>query len=197
MARPRTVSDAVILDAAADAVAASGPAHVTLAQIGARVELSAAALMRRFGSKDKLLLALARHGAEMLPARLAAARTAVRPVEALIEALAAMAGSVRGTTEFANHLAFLLLDLSDPEFQQVSREYTAAVEAAIGVVLQAGRTAGELGSGQTDDGLPRAVHAAYNGALVTWGMAGDGSDPAEHVRAQLLHLLGPRLNRQT
>lgn len=195
MARPRTVSDAAILAAAADTVAAIGPAHLTLAQIGARVGLSAAALMRRFGSKDKLLLALARHDAHALPDKLAAARDADRPTEALIEALTAMAARVRTTTEFANHMAFLLLDMSDPDFQQVSRDYTLAVEAAIGVVLQAARTAGELRPAPDDDGLPRAVHAAYNGAMVTWGMAADGGDPAQYVRGQLRHLLGPRLTQ--
>jgi AcrR family transcriptional regulator len=192
MARPRTVSDDAILTAAAQAVAASGPANVTLAQIGGRVGLSAAALMRRFGSKDRLLLALARHGAETLPARLAAAGAAERPVAALIEAFAAMAGGVRSTAEFANHLAFLLLDMSDPEFQRVSRDYTAAVEAAVATVLRAGVAAGEIEPGRLLDGLPRAVHAGYNGALVTWGMAGDG-DPAASVREQLRRLLQPYL----
>ncbi|WP_203829885.1 TetR/AcrR family transcriptional regulator [Actinoplanes palleronii] len=195
MARPRTVADETILAAAAEAVAAAGPANVTLAQIGGRVGLTAAALMRRFGSKDRLLLALARHDAEALPARLAGAESAEQPVHALIEALAAMAGAVRSTTEFANHLAFLLLDMSDPRFQQVSREYTVAVEAAIGVVLRAGRAAGELRAGADDEGLPRAVHAAYNGALVTWGMAGGDEEPAAYVQKQLLFVLGSRLSR--
>jgi AcrR family transcriptional regulator len=195
MARPRTVADDAILAAAAAAVAESGPSEVTLAQIGARVGLSAAALLHRFGSKRRLLLALARHDAAALPARLGAARTADRPVAALVEALAALAGGVRSTTELANHLAFLLLDLSDPEFREVGREHTAAVESAIALVLRAGRDAGELPPGDTDPDLPRAVHAAYNGALLTWGMAGDAGTPAEHVRRQLLRVLGPRRDR--
>jgi len=197
MARPRTVADDAILAAAAGAVAAAGPADVTLAQIGARVGLSAAALLHRFGSKRGLLLALARHDAEALPARLAAARTADRPVAALVDALVAMAGGVHNATELAHHVAFLVLDLSDPEFQQVSRAYTAAVESAIGLVLQAGRDAGELPAGDADPDLPRAVHAAYNGALLTWGMAGAGGDPGEHVRRQLRHVLGPRPVRRS
>jgi AcrR family transcriptional regulator len=193
VARPRTVSDTAILAAAAEAVGALGPANVTLARIGARVGLTPAALVRRFGSKDRLLLALARHGAEALPAGLAAAQTAERPVAALIEAFAAMAGGVRNATEFANHLAFLLMDLSVPEFQQVNREYATAVETAVGAVLRAGAAAGELHPDAVDDGLPRAVHACYNGALLTWGMTGGGGDAADQVRSQLLQLLRPRL----
>jgi AcrR family transcriptional regulator len=40
--------------------------------------------------------------------------------------------------------------------------------------------------------LPSAIHTAYNGALVTWGMTGAGS-AAEHVRTQLTLLLHPYL----
>jgi AcrR family transcriptional regulator len=189
VARPRTVSDTAILAAAADAVAAVGPAAVTLAGIGARVGLTAAALVRRFGSKDRLLLALARHGAEALPAGLAAARTAEQPVAALVEAFATLAGRVRTAPEFAHHLAFLLMDLTVPEFQQVNREHVTAVESAVEQVLRAGVAAGELAPDAVDDDLPRAVHAAYNGALLTWGMAGGEGDPAEQVRRQLRRLL--------
>lgn len=186
MARPRTVSDSAILAAAASAVAASGPAGVTLAQIGAGAGLTAAALLKRFGSKEQLLLALARHSAEVVPRQLAAAGS----VAALVDEFVGMAASMGGSAEFANHLAFLLMDLSVPEFQQVARDYALAVEAAIGTVLDSAAAAGEI---QTDPGLPRAIHAAYNGALITWGMIGGESGPADHVREQLLRLVRPLL----
>src|SRR4051812_39474137 len=105
MARPRTVSDDGILDAAAAAVAASGPAAVTLAQIGGLAGVTAGALSQRFGSKRGLLLALARRSAEALPARIATAPDAA----ALIEMFAALAGTITSPAEFANHLQFLLL----------------------------------------------------------------------------------------
>ncbi|MFI1993108.1 TetR/AcrR family transcriptional regulator [Actinoplanes sp. NPDC020271] len=185
MARPRTVSDDAILAATANAVAASGPAGVTLAQIGAGVGLTAAALLKRFGSKDQLLLALARHSAEVVPARLAAAPT----VAALVDEFVAMAASVRDSAEFANHLAFLLMDLSVPEFQQVAREYATAVESAIAVVLRSAAASGEIDPDRIDPGLARAIHAAYNGALITWGMTGAPDGPADQVRAQLLRVI--------
>jgi hypothetical protein len=121
----------------------------------------------------------------------AAAQDASAPAVALIDVFAGIAGTVSSSEEFANHLAFLLLDLADPQFRRISRDYAAAVERAIGDVLAASQAAGELISGDLSQ-LPRAIHAAYNGALVTWGLAGDGS-PAEHVRDQLTLLLGPHL----
>ncbi|BCJ46862.1 hypothetical protein GCM10010168_36160 [Actinoplanes ianthinogenes] len=55
----------------------------------------------------------------------------------------------------------------------MTRDYAREGERAIAGVLEG-----------TDPELPRAVHAAYNGALVTWGMTEDGS-PAGAVRSQL------------
>jgi AcrR family transcriptional regulator len=189
--RPRTVSDEQILAGAARVIGRVGPARLTLAEVGREVGLSAPTLTQRFRTKRGLLLAVARHGADVLPGRLAAARSAEGPVEALIDTFAAMAGGVRTSAEFANHLAFLLLDLTDPQFQQISRDYAAAVEQAIAEVLTAARAVGELATDDLSE-LPRAIHAAYNGAMVTWGMRGEGS-PAEQVRTQLSILLGSYL----
>jgi AcrR family transcriptional regulator len=147
-------------------------------------------LAQRFGSKRGLLLAVARDGTTTLPSRLAAARSADAPAQALIDSFALIAAGIRTSTEFANHLAFLLLDLTDPEFRLIARTYAAAVEQAIADVLTAARVAGELTHEPTQ--LPRVIHAAYNGAMVTWGMLGYGS-PADHVRTQLTVLLNPYL----
>lgn len=98
-------------------------------------------------------------------------RSAAAPVAALIGTFVRLAAGVRTTAEFANHLAFLMLDLTDPEFQEVSRDYAHAVEAALASVLDASRAVGELQSSSHDAQLARAVHVAYNGTLVTWGMS--------------------------
>ena len=193
MARPRTVTDEALLDAAAAAVAAVGPGALTLADISVRVGLSPATLLQRFGSKRGLLLALARHHVDDLPRRLRAATGSSTPAAALVDTLAELAAGVRTSAEFANHLAFLLLDLTDPDFQQVTRDYARAVEAAVAAVLDAARAAGELRAGSaTDTYLPRALHAAYNGALVTWGMTAEGQ-AGDHVRRQLGQVLAPHL----
>jgi AcrR family transcriptional regulator len=185
------VSDEQILAGAARVIARVGPARLTLAEVGQEVGLSAPTLAQRFGTKRGLLLAVARHGADVLPGRLAVARSAAAPVRALIDSLAAMAGAVRTSAEFANHLAFLLLDLTDPQFRQINRDHAIAVEQAIAEVLAAARSTGELTRDDVPE-LPRVIHAAYNGAMVTWGMHGDGS-PAEQVRTQLTILLDPCL----
>jgi AcrR family transcriptional regulator len=185
--RPRTVSDEQIIAGAARVIGRVGPARLTLAQVGREVGLSAATLVQRFGSKRGVLLAVAAHGAEDLPRRMADATEADAPVARLIEVLSDVAGAIAGPEEFANHLAFLMLDLADPEVRGISRDYAAASERAIAAVLDAGQAAGELVQGDLSR-LPRAVHAAYNGALIAWGLSGE-STPADHVREQLTLLL--------
>src|ERR671922_736863 len=66
--RPRTIDDAGILEAAGRIISRHGPARFTLADVGAEVGLSAAALVRRFGSKRGLMLALARSARDSVDA---------------------------------------------------------------------------------------------------------------------------------
>jgi AcrR family transcriptional regulator len=192
MGRPRTVADEEVLAAAAAAIGAIGPAAVTLAEIGSQVGLAPATLIQRFGSKRGVLLAVARHSVTTLPALIQRAADAPAPAAALVDCFADLAGGITTSAQYANHLAFLLLDLGDPDFQQVSRDYAYALEVSIGDVLDASRAAGELRADTDQTHLPRAVHAAYNGALVTWGMTADGT-PAQQVRDQLTALLTPHL----
>lgn len=192
MGRPRTVADDEVLDIAATAIAAVGPAAVTLAEIGSRVGLAPATLIQRFGSKRGVLLAVARHSVATLPAHILRAADDPAPAAALVDSFANLTRGITTSAQYANHLAFLLLDLGDPDFQQVSRDYAHALEAAIGDVLDASRAAGELRADTDQTHLPRAVHAAYNGALITWGMTNDGT-PAQQVRDQLNTLLAPHL----
>lgn len=59
MARPRTVSDEQILDAARRLIRTRGP-HVPVEAIAAEVGVSQQAVLKRFGSRDQLLIATLR-----------------------------------------------------------------------------------------------------------------------------------------
>lgn len=188
VARPRTVDDEQILAAAAQAVGEVGPARLTLADVGRRVGLSAPALVLRFGSKRGLLLALAAYGSDAMPAAVRGAADADDPLGALVAVLTEFAAAVREPATYANHLAFLLLDLADPDFQALSRRHTEAVAAAVSDVLGVAAARDLLPPRTDTDGLARLVHAVYNGALVTWGMAPDG-EPQAAVAARLRAVL--------
>lgn len=183
MPRPRTVPDEQILVAAATAVGQVGPAHLTLADVAVRVGLSPATLLQRFGSKRGLLLALADHDADAMPRRIDSAAEAEDPVAALVQVMAEFATSVDSVRDFANHLSFLLMDLSDPDFQQISRRHTVALQQAIAGVLQVAADRGAARWRLSVEETALLIHVVYSGALVTWGMNPHGSASASVASA--------------
>jgi AcrR family transcriptional regulator len=151
MPRPRTRTDAQVLDAALRAVSARGMAGLTLADVAREAGLAASTLAERFGSKRALLLAAARHAAGEV--RL--------PEGDVVDALVALAAGVGDRAAFAHQLALLELDVSDPEFRAAAAEHAASVQA-------------QLAARVGDAGLARALYVAYNGSLVLWALSGEG-----------------------
>jgi AcrR family transcriptional regulator len=189
MPRPRTVSDEDILSAAAQVIGEVGPGRLTLGDVGRRVGLAPATLLQRFGSRRGLLLALAAYDVDAVPGRIRGAASAPGAVlDALVGELVGLASQIADPAQFGNHLAFLLLDLSDPEFQAVARRYGTGVFTAIRDVLGAAAARGELAAGVDPVGLAGLVQVVYNGALVTWGMAPEGT-PAGQLQRHLSTLL--------
>jgi AcrR family transcriptional regulator len=134
------------------AVGRHGVAGLTLAHVAREAGLAPSTLAERYGSKRALLLAAARSG--ISDARNVSAAT---PVDFLV----ALAGPVSDRRAFAHHLAFLELDVSDPEFRAAAADHVAAVLAR----LQAfGLSAAAA----------RRLYVAYNGALVLWALTGEG-----------------------
>jgi AcrR family transcriptional regulator len=78
MARPRQVSDAQILEAARAVFLEQGPG-VSTTVIAERLGVSQAALFKRFGTKDELMIAALRPGPEELDALLAWTETGPGP----------------------------------------------------------------------------------------------------------------------
>lgn len=191
MPRPRTINDAEILAAAARTIAREGPANLTLAAVAAEVGLAAATLVQRFGSKRGLLLALVRQAVPELGGSFENARKHHgSPLEALHAALAGVASLVRSPEELANHLAFLQMDLSDPEFRWHAADHARAMRGEIQALLDDALSAGQL-AGDTDvRRLARAVQVTYNGALIAWALTGDG-ELREALRADVDELLRP------
>src|SRR5437763_2299840 len=118
--RPRATSDADILAAAFRIVARVGPS-LTLGDVAREAGVSPATLVQRFGSKRGLLLAVFSSGPTSLGDQFAQIRagskTALGAVLAVGECMAAMAHSPEA---MSNSLAFLQMDLVDPEFHALA-----------------------------------------------------------------------------
>lgn len=186
--RPRTVSDEAILGAALAVIGRDGPAHLTLALVGEEVGLSPSTLVQRFGSKHGLLLAASRYGAGMVEGVFLEASAATSsPLEALTSALTHLPGDIDTPERLANHVAFLQLDLADPEFRALAVEHARIMRTQIRRLLDEAVAGGELRPCNTAD-LTEAVYAVVSGALLTWALGGEG-EPAAWLRARLGFLL--------
>ncbi|MDP9400073.1 MAG: TetR/AcrR family transcriptional regulator, partial [Actinomycetota bacterium] len=97
------------------------------------------------------------------------------PLAAAVCALVALAAPVGRREAFARHLAVLELDVADPDFRAVAAEHHAAARAALAGLLAAAVEDGTLLPAARPDRLARALHNAYQGALISWAVSGEGS----------------------
>lgn len=186
--RPRTIDDGAILHAAAMVISRLGPSTFTLADVAREVRLSPATLVQRFGSKRGLMLALAQVGVDAVDACFDAVRAAhPRHLDALMAAATEMTRHVDTPEQMANHLAFLQIDLSDPEFYRLMLENSTRILAGYRKLLDQAIAAGELVKCDTRR-LARAVGSMAGGSLIAWAVLREGTAEA-FVRKDLETLL--------
>jgi AcrR family transcriptional regulator len=198
--RPRTVSDELIFLATGDAITRLGPKRLTLADVANEVGLSAAALVQRFGSKRQLLLAYVRQGPGMVDDRFVAARAEhSSPLGALISVATAMAQGVRSPDELVNLLAFVQIDLSDPDFRRPALNQLRHLLAGYENLLRDAIDAGELVECDVRR-VAYALQAIASGSLFTWAIKRNGQVRpfvGRDIETLLMPLRTPRPLRRT
>jgi AcrR family transcriptional regulator len=187
--RPRGVDDAVILRRTAEVIGRVGPAGLTLAAVADEVGLVPGTLVQRFGSKHGLLVALARqsaHDADAMYERLRQGHPS--PLVALV-ALAADSMAQMATPEtFANHLAFLCMDLTDPQLHEHALAIHQAQGRAIRTLLTEAVSKGELRAETDTAALAGSVQANIAGTGLTWALDRQGQLP-QRLRREIQALL--------
>jgi AcrR family transcriptional regulator len=186
--RPRTVPDEHILGAAHRAMSRLGPARWTLAEVAREAGLSPATLVQRFGSKRGLMLALwaaAVAGVEACFAELRPAHAS--PLDALLAAATMMSRHTKSAEEMANHLAYLQIDVSDPEFHPHMLVMSQRTEAGYQTLLDEAVAAREIVPCDTAR-LARAISAMAGGSLIGWAVFREGTAES-WVRGDLETLL--------
>jgi AcrR family transcriptional regulator len=188
--RPRSVSDDDILAALARAISRTGPARLTLADVAAEAGVAAPTIAQRFGSKRNLLLAFAAQAPARLEEAFAAARQShASPLAALLSDPAGAARAMATPDALARHLAFLQLELADPEFHRHVLRHAQIAREQIGLLLTAAIEHGELRPCDTT-ALARAIHVTYNGTLITWAIFRQGQ-LASQLRQDIEDVLQP------
>jgi AcrR family transcriptional regulator len=173
--RPRSVSDDAIFEAVAAVVTAVGPTGLTLAAVAERVGFSAPALTQRFGSKHGLLVAFATREATSIAETFAVARAAhPDPLTALVATLAALPSTITTPEGLAHNLAFLQMDLTDPELRTHAVAQSRHLRAEIAALVTEAVQAGQLAPETSPETLAADLYATYCGAMLSWAVDGSG-----------------------
>ncbi|OLC44932.1 MAG: hypothetical protein AUH43_17455 [Acidobacteria bacterium 13_1_40CM_65_14] len=189
--RPKATSDADLLAAAHRVVMRLGP-NLTLADVAKEAKVSAATLVQRFGSKRGLLLAFAASGSSGLAEEFARIRKSSKSAIAAVYATADCMAAMAQTPEMlANSVAFLQLDLTDPEFHKHAHAHSRGMQADLKALLDEAIAEGDLVCRDTTR-LARAVQTMIGGSLLQWAIDREGK-VNDRLREDLETLLKPRV----
>jgi len=176
MARPRVTTDEELLTAAQELLFEVGPGAFKLETSASRAGVSAATLIKRFGSKRQLLLALNRRWLESIGPGMAAATeqhdTAIGRLRA-----ATLWGfeDLDSPGNAASQLAALALDLQDERMRELLAAGWNAIQGHLTRFGQAAIDAGELHGDPPAEQVARILRAAAEGTCVAWSVSPSGS----------------------
>jgi AcrR family transcriptional regulator len=188
------VSDENVFAAVQRAMTRQAPHELTLAAIAAEAGVTAGRLVQRFGSKRALLLALAERFADSAGTVFAGLRSTHHRPLATLRAYAACMADLAVTPEaLSRNLAYLQIDLIDPEFRAHLLANARATRREIEALLRAAIAEGEIRPDVDIRRLARTVETAISGSLMTWACYREGR-AATWMRRDLDAVLQPYLN---
>jgi len=189
-ARPREISDEAILAAAARVMQRRSPVDLTLADVAKEAGVVPATLIQRFGTKRELLLANCKAWTADVAGQFAVARAKYGlPLKTLIELLVESSGFAATPESMANFLAYLQIDLTDPEFRAVLLVQFVTMRDQTKRLLDDAVAARELKPCNTAE-LARLIQQVNGGAMLDWAVYRKGP-LAAWIRRSLEALLAP------
>lgn len=178
MPRPKTQSDARVLEIALALMRERGPEGLTFAALAARCGLSAATLVQRFASKRALKQGALLHAWDRLDeetARLAA--SVPRTPEGAIALLVGLTGQYGEIETYAEGLLILREDLRDPVLRARGAAWKEKLREALDACFAG------IPDSPPGIGLLAATH--WQGTLLWWGF-----DPGQRVEEHVEESLG-------
>jgi AcrR family transcriptional regulator len=177
MARPKTVTDEAILDAAGRVMRHSGPAGITFGTVSAETGLAPATLVQRYVSKEGLMRAVLHRLWDRLEAStLTADELAPVDAEGAVMLLVSLSGEHGDPDDFAEGLLVLREDLRDPELRERGVLWGELLTLALGRRL-ASKPAEQRRLG-------RLMASQWQGALLWWGFSRQGP-VGDHIAREL------------
>ena len=185
LARSTQITDTEILAATMQCIADGGPSP-TLADVGARVGLSAPRIYQRFGTKRELLLRVL----ESWSARVAGSFEGEgEPLDRIVAGLTRMTDLMETPRNVANITASLYIYLEDPEFREAIQVGYRGQRAAIAELLDEAIERGQLKQCDTE-ALARLLVLTVRGAEHQWAVEPEG-ELASWVQRYIRDCLAP------
>jgi AcrR family transcriptional regulator len=190
MPRPRQTSDAQILAAAARVMQRISPVDLTLADVAKEAGVVPATIIQRFGTKRALLLAHCKEWTADVAGKFARARAKHgSPLKTAMETWVESSGFAATPESMANFLAYLQIDLTDPEFHAVLLTQSGSMRDETRKLLDDAIAARELKACDTRE-LARLVQQVNSGAMLDWAVYRKGPLSA-WIRRSVEALLAP------
>ncbi|HEU5121219.1 MAG TPA: TetR family transcriptional regulator [Candidatus Saccharimonadales bacterium] len=187
MARPRSITDQDIIAEAYDLIMELGPTKLTFEKLGARVGLVPAALVRRFKTKQQLIVEIDRYALARTDTKVQTAMDeASSPINAILAQFTTELSFASSIERFANGLEFLLMDFRDKDLYtnyQVSFKHR---HEQIIELLQKAQESGELEAIDDIEGLARHLEMILHGSGHVWAMTQEG--PIEDYISQHINI---------
>jgi AcrR family transcriptional regulator len=192
--RPQKATDDEVFAAAQRAMERLAPSALTLADIAEEAGVTAGALVHRFGSKRELLLALANRFGGSAKAMMDGLRAQHRSPLAVVRAYAECMALLAKTPDvLARNLAYLQIDLIDPDFRKPFVANAKATRKELEALIREAVAAGELHKRTNVRSLALSIETVVSGALLTWAVHREGSASA-WMRARVDAILAPHLS---
>ncbi|MGI8576432.1 MAG: TetR/AcrR family transcriptional regulator [Nocardioidaceae bacterium] len=176
MARPIETDDEDLLDAADRVLMTQGPSAFTLAKAARRAGVSAATLVKRFGSKEGLFLRLSQRWVASLDSLLYQAAAAyVSPLAKLRAVALHSYYDLDHPATAAKQLAALAVDLQNDDMRALLHDGWGQVRRHLARHAANAAAAGELTGGPPPEQLARIVFTAMEGGCLSWSVHPEGS----------------------
>lgn len=183
MARPRSIPDQTIIAEAYELLMEQGPSNLTFERLGARVGLVPAALVRRFKTKQQLLLKVDQYALEQTNTKVKEAHDSTSsPVEAILAQFVTELGFASTVERFTNGQEFLLMDLRDKNLYANYQDSFKQRHQQIVNLLDEAQKRGELEGIDDTAELARHLEMILHGSGHIWAMTQEGpiGDYIEH-----------------
>jgi AcrR family transcriptional regulator len=181
MPRPKSVSDALVLEAALKLIHEDGPEALTFESLSRACGLSGSTLVQRFGSKVELRRGALLHAWDRLDEETARlAETVPRSPAGAIALLVALSRDYGGLETYAEGLLVLREDLRDPVLRARGAAWKADLTRALDACFAATPAAPR--------GIGLMTATQWQGALLWWSFE-PSQDVSAHVEASLIRFV--------